>query len=299
MMASRKATRYLLSLPERAVRSLAGLAAGLVREVSEVSLPSALRRTRLYRNLVDTTLRFLIEQVGQVEGSYPDGERLAADFALRRTAGNGIEIAGILAFRASPVWVMAAMADVTGAGRHLIREISAALADQGLLEPGSRFDTVDQMLDGLERTSSRLADTISTPPLDVGALRGEWQAIRRDAASIHAPAIESLDRLWVEMKAEAASQGRSVFELSSVMALSAFRGTPETLRWLTQGASVAARRTGEIMGIVLLGHYRQALKEIHEEGFVRYWTREFQPYLHAAARQFSPDRESLTERWLK
>jgi hypothetical protein len=298
-MASRRIARYLLSLPERAVRSMTGLTAGLVREVSEVSLPAALRRTRLYRNLVDSTLRFLIEQVGQVEGAYPDGEQLAADFALRRTAGNGIEMVGIVAFRASPVWVMAAMADLSGAGRHLIREISIALEAQGLLEPGSRFETVDQMLDGLERTSSRLADTINTPPLDVKALRAEWRAIRQDASSIPAPAIESLDRLWADIGDEAKAQGRSVFELSSLMALSAFRNMPGGVRRLTQGASVAARRTGEILGGSVLSHYRETLAGIHEEGFLRYWSREFQPYLQAAASQFSPERESLTERWLK
>jgi hypothetical protein len=206
---------------------------------------------------------------------------------------------GIIAFRASPVWVMAAMADLSGAGRHLVREISITLEQQGLLEPGSRFETVDQMLDGLERTSSRLAETINTPPLDVKVLREEWSALRRDASAIHTPAIGSLERLWTEMQAEANAQGRSVFELSSLMALSALRNTPDRLRSLTRGATVAARRTGEIMGETLLSHYRETLAAIHKEGFVRYWVREFQPYLQSAARQFSPHRESLTERWLK
>ena len=50
---------------------------------------------------------------------------------MRRTAGSGIEFIGILAFRASPVWVLAALADVSGAGKFLIREISASLKEQG------------------------------------------------------------------------------------------------------------------------------------------------------------------------
>jgi len=45
----------------------------------------------------------LIEQVGEVEGAYPAEGQLSEDFAVRRAAGNGIELAGILAFRASPV----------------------------------------------------------------------------------------------------------------------------------------------------------------------------------------------------
>jgi len=40
-----------------------------VREVGNVVLPPRLRRTSLYRSLVEVGLRFMIEEVGQVEGS--------------------------------------------------------------------------------------------------------------------------------------------------------------------------------------------------------------------------------------
>ena len=52
-----------------------GLGAGVAREVGEVALPAALRRSQLYQNLVDTTLRFFIEQVGSVEGVYAGPKR--------------------------------------------------------------------------------------------------------------------------------------------------------------------------------------------------------------------------------
>ena len=68
-------------------------------------------------NLVDTTLRFLIEQVGEVKNAYPQEQALAGDFLKRRTVGNAVEALGVVAFRASPVWVLAALADVCGAGR--------------------------------------------------------------------------------------------------------------------------------------------------------------------------------------
>src|SRR5687768_18578095 len=83
--------RYLLSLPERLVRSVFGLGAGIAHEVGEVVLPERLKQTQLYQNLVDTTLRFLIEQVGQVDGVYSADAPLPADFLKRRTAGNAIE----------------------------------------------------------------------------------------------------------------------------------------------------------------------------------------------------------------
>src|SRR6185312_4862912 len=97
---------YLLSLPERVLRSASALSAGLVREIGNVTLPKAVRRTKLYQTMVESTLRFLVEQVGQVEGAYPDEDKLAANFLLKRTLGDGIDLAGMVAFHASPVWVL-------------------------------------------------------------------------------------------------------------------------------------------------------------------------------------------------
>jgi hypothetical protein len=274
---------YLLSLPERVVRSTLGLGAGTARELAEVALPKAVRNSQLYRNLVDTTLRYLIEQVGGVEGVYQGGEILPDNFLVRRGAGNAIELLGIVAFRASPVWVLAAMADVSGLGRHLIPEIADALKAQGLLEKEAQFTTVDQMLDGLERTSTRLAATINTPPLDVAGLRKEWQAIREEARALQPaslPSREALTSVWTGLKTEASRQNRSIFEMSSMMAVS------------------AVRSTGQIFGRALLDHYGQTLKEIRQVGYATYAGRQLRPYVAAALGQFAPAKPTLTQRLL-
>jgi hypothetical protein len=292
---------YLSSLPERLLRSVSALAGGAVREVGEVVLPARVRRSRLYDSLVESTLRFLIQNVGQVEAAYADSTALPHDFLVRRTAGNLVEAAGVLAFHASPVWVFAALADVTGAGRELIAEITVALQEEGLLDPGSRFDTVDQLLDGVERTSARLAETANTPPLDLATLRGELAMLREDSRALRfrLPAPSAVQNQWRELKAEAAAQGRTVFELSSALAISAVRKLPERARWLSSAASTGSRRTGEVVANALLEHYRVTLDEIRARGFLGYWLRELQPYLHGAARQFSPRRPTTTEKLLR
>ncbi len=293
---------YLLTLPERVVRSTLGLGAGVAREVGEVALPAALRRTQLYQNLVDTTLRFLIEQVGQVDGVYTASEALPNDFLVRRTAGNAIEVMGIVAFRASPVWVLAAMADLCGMGRYLIPEIADALKAQGLLEKEAHFTSVDQMLDGLERTSSRMAAAVNTPPLDVAGLREEWNAIRSEAQSLQPaslPSRETIGQMWAELKAEAARHDRSVFETSSMIALSALRQFPDRMQWLFNSTRVGAARSGQILGAAVLDDYRQTLSELRQTGYLTYAARQIQPYLRAAANQFSPKRKTLTQRMLE
>ncbi|MGO9096206.1 MAG: hypothetical protein ACLQGV_13390 [Bryobacteraceae bacterium] len=293
---------YVLSLPERVVRSAAALAVGLLREVGNVALPPRLRRTSLYRNLVEVGLRFLIEEVGQVEGVYAPQDQLASESVLRYAAGYGVAWAGLLTFHASPVWVMAALADLSGAGRGLISEISAALQQEGLLEPDSHFETIDQMLDGFERSAGRAAQTLNTPPLDVASLRREWAAVREEARSIpprSLPSVDLIRRHWEALKQEAAAQNRPVFLLSSLLALAAIGRLPENLLWLSKCARLAARRTGQVFASALLDHYAATLREIHSTGYLTYWTREFRPYLLAAARQFSPRTGSLTGRLLR
>lgn len=293
--------RYLASLPERLVRSVVGLGAGMAREVGDVALPTSVRESRLYQNLVDTTLRFLIEQVGGVDGVYESDQKLADDFLARRTIGNAVEALGVVAFRASPVWVLAALADVCGLGRHLIPEIAASLKAQGLLDADTEFTNIDQLLDGLERTSSRLAQTINTPPLDVASLRLELREIRDEARSLapdRLPSRESLSGLWAELQAESARQEKSIFETSSMLALAAVRSLPQGARWLGASAVVGATRTGQVVAASLLAQYRATLAEVRQVGYAEYATRQLRPYVRAAASHFSPRRSTLTERLL-
>jgi hypothetical protein len=293
---------YLISVPERLLRSALGLSAGAARELGEVALPESIRRSQLYQNLVDATLRYLIEQVGGVEGVYQAEEQLPDNFLARRTAGNAVEMLGIVAFRASPVWVLAALADLCGMGRYLIPEMADALKAQGLLEKDAQFTSVDQLLDGLERTSSRLAATINTPPLDVADLRNEWNAIREEARGLPAaslPSRETVSHLWAQLKSESARQERSVFETSSMMAVAAVRALPDGVRWLSASARVGAARTGHVVAAALLDHYKQTLTEIRQVGYLPYAGRQFRPYMRAALEQFSPKRRTLTQRLLE
>jgi hypothetical protein len=294
--------RYLISLPERVLRSGAALAGGLIREVGDVTLPAAVRRTKTYQTMVEIALRFMIEQLGEVKGVYPPEGELANNFIMRRTAGHGIELAGLLAFRASPVWIMAALADISGAGRQIVLEIAEALKEEGLLERETKFENIDQLLDGLEHAAGCVADVCNTPPLDVAGLRKEWNTFRESVAKIpprNLPSAELVRGHWEEFKSEAARQNRSVFELSSMMAVAAMSRAPDTLLRLGRAAKGAARRTGQLFATGVLDHYSDVLREIGERGYAAYWAQEFRPYLRAAAEQFSPKHRSLTAKLFK
>jgi hypothetical protein len=200
------------------------------------------------------------------------------------------------------VWVLAALADATGAGNTLIHEISQALKEEGLLQGDGHFESMEQMLDGLEKTSSHLAQTLNLPPVDIAGLRREWNTFRTEVQSIpprKVPTAERLEGIWGELRRTAREQNRTVFTVSSLMAISALGHVPANVLWLSRAAHSAARRTGKVLGGAILDHYVQSLEEISRTGFVTYWTREFRPYLRGAALQFAPLHETLTERLLR
>ena len=159
---------------------------------------------------------------------------------LRRAAGNGIELMGVIAFRASPVWVLAALADVAGFGRQLIPEIAESLKKEGLLAPDGSFATMEQLLGGLERSSGQLAESVNAPPLDVAGLREEWRKFAAEARQLPAPQLPSasaVTRVWQDLRATAERERRSVFEVSSLLAVSAVSELPERARVLSKAAA--------------------------------------------------------------
>jgi len=283
------------------VRSASALAAGTVREVAAVALPIGFRRGRLYRSLVDVTLQFLIEDVGGMQGARPTDEKLGEDFLLRRAAGNGVELLGIVAFRASPVWVLAALADVAGFGRQLIPQIAESLKKEGLLAEDGSFSTMEQLLGGLERSSGQLAESVNAPPLDIAGLRAEWRKFADEARQLPAPQLPSaasVTKLWQDLRATADREQRSVFAVSSLLAVAAVGELPERARVLSKSAGIVLRHGGAAVANALLDHYRESLRELREAGFLNYGVRQLAPYTHAAIGAFHPARETLTGKLL-
>jgi hypothetical protein len=199
------------------------------------------------------------------------------------------------------VWVLAALADVAGFGRQLIPEIAESLKKEGLLAADGSFATMEQLLAGLERSSGQLAENVNTPPLDVAGLRAEWRKFVAEARQLPAPQLpsaSSVTRVWQELSATAEREQRSVFQVSSLLAISAVGELPARARVLSKAAAIVLRHGGAAVSNALLEHYRESLLEMRDVGFLRYGVRQLTPYTHAAIGAFAPARSTLTDRLL-
>ena len=270
---------YLASLPERTARAGAALTGGLVYETGEVLLPLVVRRSRIYQAVVGRLLRITIELVGGVDGVFPTEEMLARELLARKTAGNVVEIGSFLAVGWSPVWLLAGASDLIGGSKSYLRVLVTELEESGVLSAEEDVASFEELLSALEGTSGVLADTADVPPLNVAGVRASWQELQRQAAEL--PDAKGLEEIFSELRLASRREGRSVMEISSVVALGAVRA-------------------GVKLGTVhVFDYYRGALRTIADEGLVSFLYRTSTPYLTRARSHFDPGSSTLSERLLR
>jgi hypothetical protein len=270
---------YLASLPERTARAGAALAGGLVYEASEVALPLAVRRSKLYQAIVGRLLRITIELVGGVEGVYPSEEMPARELLVRKTAGNAVEIASFLAVGWSPVWLLAGASDLVGGSKAYLQALVTELQDAGVLAQEEDVSTFEELLSALEGTSGVLADTVDVPPLNITSVRTSWQELKRQAAEL--PDADGLEKIFAEVQSAARQEDRSIMEISSVVAL---------------GAVHAGVKLGNVH---VFDYYRGALRTIVEEGVLSFLRRISTPYITRAGSHYDPRSSTYSERLLR
>jgi hypothetical protein len=274
-------TALWLSLPERVARTLAAVAGGLVHETATLVLPRFVRFSRLYEATAKNLLRITVELVGGVAAAAPTTKEVEPNpgrLAIRKGAGNVVELGSIAAFGFSPLWLLAAAADVTHGSRVYLDTFVSELKEAGVLRREASLESVDDLLAALEGVSGTSARLIDIPPLEVEALKRSLADLRRDASGLPAPG--ELAGVLEGLARTAASERRSLLEVSVGVGLAFFN---------------SARHVGRQH---VLDPYRQDLRPLRREGFGAYAARVSRRYADAVARHFDPATPTLTERGL-
>jgi hypothetical protein len=272
---------FLLSVPERLVRALAAALGGTLHETFQLALPRVVRSSRLYEATARNLLRVTIELVGGVvphasvdDEVEPDPGRLA----VRKGAGNVVELGSIAAFGFSPLWVLAAAADASRGSRVYLDAFVRELVAQRVLPEDWRPGSVDELLAALEGVSGTSARLVDIPPLELAALRNSLADLRRDATSLPTPA--ELARVFDGLRETARRERASLLAVSVGIGLAFFN---------------SARKVGRQH---VLDPYTDDLRPVRDEGFAAYANRVSRRYADAVARHFDIEQATLTERGL-
>jgi hypothetical protein len=277
---------YAVSLPERLTRGVAAGAGGLLYETSLVLLPDWTRDMQLYQALIGRMLRITVEWVGGVQGVMPPGPVTADRLAVRKVAGNVVEFSSIFLVGWSPLWMLAAAADLVGGTQIYLQAVTEELKRLNVLRAEQGFTSVDGLLDSLQGTTGALSRVIDIPPLaraelqvTVKEMRESWETLRENSGSL--PTGEGLKAIGDQVQQVAEREGTSVWAVSTMIGL---------------GAVHAGIRLGQAN---IYDYYRSALGDISSTGFPAYVSRVSKPYLAIIARHLNPSQETYTERALK
>jgi hypothetical protein len=270
---------FLVSLPERILRSLVAVVGGALHETAEVVLPRFARRSRLYEATAKNLLRIAIELVGDVEHDAPPDQPGVGELAKRKTAGNVVELGSIAAFGFSPLWLLAAASDVSRGSRVYLQALVAELKQAGLLSEQAELATVDDLLGAFEGATGTTARLVDLPPLELADLRASLAELRSSASELPSP--QELSSLYRGLERTAAREQRSLLEVSSEMGLAFL---------------LSARSVGRDHLVV---PYREDWQPLREEGFGAYSRRISKPYRDAVAAHLDRARATWTERALE
>ena len=272
---------FLVSLPERAIRAVAATVGGTLHETFQLALPRVVRRSRLYEATARNVLRVTTGLVGGVPARTPaedEFEPSPGRLAIRKGAGNAVELGSIAAFGFSPLWILAAAADVSRGSRAYLDAFVSELVAEGVLAKGSEPGSVDELLAALEGVSGTSARLVDIPPLELASLRRSLEEIRRDASTLPTPV--ELSRVFNGLRETARRERSSLLDVSTGIGLAFFN---------------SARKVGRQH---LLDPYADDLRPVRDEGFAAYARRVARPYADAVGRHFDADQPTLTERGL-
>ena len=292
---------YGLSVPERALRSAAGVVGGTLRESAQVLLPASVRNAKTYRAFIGQMLDFMAEDLGGAPRSPtaagPEGDRVD-QFMARKSVGNFLDVVSLATLHLSPMLLLAIVSDMAyGSGAYL-KELANELERQGVVEDAAAIGQVEDMLDAVAAWSGKTATVFDTPPLSAEALRETVRETRESLAQVDVRQVlpeGDLADLWESMQTAAQRAGVSAFTVSGLVTL----GSLEKIGKVGTGALSAAQAAGTLLDRSVLAHYRGVLEDVEARGFYPSLAAASRPYLDAAARNFSWQRDTVTEEWLR
>ncbi len=290
---------YAISLPERLIRSAAGFV-GMVGLAVARLLPDVVRRTRIYRFVVERQLRILTDDLGGAQ-RFPGKAPLDAKTAARLGLGGALDNAAILTLHFSPLWILLAAKDATDGARALISDVLDELKDAGLVQPGSRLDKTEALLGALAKLSERAGDAIDCPPLSVDDLKRSLQQISDELVACGRTAVQDvaqLEKLVSGVRKVAADSKRSLLDVMTGLAVATAGKSGRLVLGTSTAAVASVRAVSRRFYTGVVRDYQSLLDDIADRGLFCMMAETLAPHVRAAERNFAFAKLTTTENLL-
>ena len=174
----------------------------------------------------------------------------ARELAVRKGAGNVVELGSIAAFGFSPLWLLAGASDVLHGSRVYLNALVEELRRAGVVGDELDVGSVDDLLRALEEGSGGTARLIDIPPVELAGLRASLAELRGSADALPSPG--ELAAVFEGLRRTAAAERRPLLEVSTGVGLA----------FLSSARSVSREH--------VLVPYREDLRPVRDEGFGAY-----------------------------
>ena len=290
-----RGVRYTISLPERVIRSLTALLGGVLKESTDFLIPDALKESTTYRIFIGNLLRYGVENIGRVHGVYEEEGTMDNDYGVKKVVGNGIELVGVVAVSASPLWVLAFFSDALWGVDKYFKRIADELDRDDLIEEKIRFERRGDLLQSFVKVSDSLAKNVDTPPLTKAEIKENFDELReyfREVGEKAKISLDDIEGMWMKIENAARDSNRSIYEISGAVTIH----TMNRVRSMRKTLRASGKVGSDIIHEDILDYYRSALDDIADRGYATVIKEEFSPYLKRSWEMFSPDEKMLTER---
>jgi hypothetical protein len=287
--------KYGVSLPERFVRSAAGLTAGTAKDLAEFLVPRSFQDSKTYEVVVRNSLNFVIGNIGGVDlPPGPAGAAQPENFLARKAVGNFMDFAGLATLHTSPLWVLAIVSDIAYGTKSYMQELAGELQAQGLIDDASTIHKIDDLLDAVQRASGTAASSLDQPPLSVDELKKSLEQTRLALMDVDPRSLfpeAEIARFWGDMRSLATKEDVSLLGVSGVVAMQ----TLATVKAVSQGTVTSIIVASQIVNRTVFTHYVDALTRVNQQGLFQTLSNTYEPYVDAVWKNFRDDQRTWTE----
>ncbi len=290
---------YTLSLPERAVRSLAALIGGSTDLLVKSLLPESLRGTTTYRVTVGLFQAFLLERMAGIapEDVTTATGRLKNKYVQRKLLGNVLEAAGLLTMRFSPLWVLAIAGDAAGGGKTFLERLVKHLKINNVIPENAEPKELVDVLEAVQNASDKSATALDQPPLsrdELAQLADEMKESYSKVLTTSVDLIPDLTKVWDDIEKVSVKEKVPLETLLGMMVFEAASFVEKSV-----GTVTAVGKTGvELFDEAIVQSYKRTLERVSIEGVDGYLANHFQPFLEAAKGHFDVSKKTWLERKL-